>query len=237
VHHADHNPALGNTVSHFNHVDLFEPMAKLCAQDLNKSVIFLPTSSHDSGAKTFDYPIQQFSTVTAGSAGKFAMSGDLSLSSIVQESLQTCGGKHYHFGELSAEQVQLIQASLAQASIDSALFVYMGNVPSLWESLLAIDAHIFLGSAPTPGGKSNLEASGAAYPLLAYVPADAPRYLYVGAEAQIGLTWSTLNTLSLGLRAIMAEHARFSQQSRQFYVSNCSSGMFKQKLMQLCDAA
>jgi len=237
VHHADHNPALGNTVSHFNHVDLFEPMAKLCAQDLNKSVIFLPTSSHDSGAKTFDYPIQQFSTVTAGSAGKFVMNGDLNLSSIVQESLQTCGGKHYHFGELSAEQVLLIQDNLAQASIDPALFVYMGNVPSLWESLLAIDAHIFLGSAPTPGGKSNLEASGAAYPLLAYVPADAPRYLYVGAEAKIGLTWSTLNTLSLGLRTIMAGHAQFSQQSRQFYVSNCSSGMFKQKLMQLCDAA
>jgi predicted O-linked N-acetylglucosamine transferase (SPINDLY family) len=236
VHHADHNPALGNTVSHFNHVDLFEPMAKLCAQDLSKSVTLLPTSSHDLGAKTFDYPIQQFSTVTAGSAGKFTMTGDLSLSSIIRASLTTCGGKHYHFGELSAEQVQLIQDSLVQASIDPALFVYVGNVPSLWESLLAIDAHIFLGSAPTPGGKSNLEASGAAYPLLAYVPADAPRYLYVGAEAQIGLMWSTLNTLTVGLRTVMAEHAKFSQQSRQFYVSNFSSDTFKQKLIQLCDA-
>lgn len=235
VHHADHNPALGNTVSHFNHVDLFEPMAKLCAQDLNKPVTFLPTSSKDFGEKTFTYPIQGFSTVTAGSAGKFAMSGELSLSGIVLASLKTCGGKHYHFGDLSAEQEQMVRDGLTKVSMDPALFVYLGNVPSLWEGLLAIDAHIFLGSAPTPGGKSNLEATGAAYPLLAYVPIDAPRYLYVGAEAQVGLTWSTLEELVLGLRTVMGEHVRLSQQSRQFYVSNCSSDTFKQKLIQLCN--
>ncbi len=235
VHHADHNPALGNTVSHFNHVDLFEPMAKLCAHDLNKPVTFLPTSSRDFGEKTFTYPIQGFATVTAGSAGKFAMDGELSLSGIVLTSLKTCGGKHYHFGDLSAEQEQVVRDGLTKASMDHALFVYLGNVPSLWEGLLTIDAHIFLGSAPTPGGKSNLEAAGAAYPLLAYVPVDAPRYLYVGAEAQVGLTWSTLEELVLGLRKVMGEHVKLSQQSRQFYVSNCSSDTFKQKLMQLCN--
>lgn len=237
VHHADHNPALGSALAHFKHVDLFEPMAKLCAEDLKKVVEYLPTSSNDLGAKEFDYPIQQFSTVTAGSAGKFATTGELSLSGIVRESLKACGSKHYHFGDLSAEHVQLIQEDLKQALIDPALFVYIGNVPSLWDSLRSIDAHIFLGSAPTPGGKSNLEALGAAYPLLAYVPSDAPRYLYVGAEVQIGLTWATLSELALGLKTIMAEHGKFSQQSRQFYVSNCASGAFKQKLIQLCNAA
>lgn len=236
VHHADHNPALGNTVAHFNHVDLFEPMAKLCAQDLNKAVTFLPTSANDSGAKQFAYPIQAFSTVTAGSAGKFVLSGELSLGNIVRECLKTCGGKHYHFGDLSAEHLQAVQDMLVQSSIDPALFVYLGNVPSLWEGLRTIDAHIFIGSAPTPGGKSNMEAAGAAYPLLAYIPTDAPRYLYVGAEAHIGLTWATLDALVSGLKQVKAEHAQLSQQSRQFYVANCSSDMFKQKLTQLCDA-
>jgi len=236
VHHADHNPALGCTVAHFNHVDLFESIAKLCAQDLNKPVIFLPTSSNDLGAKKFVYPIQQFSTVTAGSAGKFCMTGEVSLSRIIIESLKVCGGKHYHFGELSVEQIQTIQNDLKQAAIDSELFVYLGNVPSLWDGLCSIDAHIFLGSAPTPGGKSNLEASGAAYPLLAYVPADAPRYLYVGAEAQIGLNWTNIAELTSGLKTMMANHEEFSRQSRQFYLSNCSSDAFKQKLTQLCDA-
>jgi len=236
VHHADHNPALGCTVAHFNHVDLFESIAKLCAQDLNKPVIFLPTSSNDLGAKDFVYPIQQFSTVTAGSSGKFCMTGEVSLSRIIIESLKVCGGKHYHFGELSVEQIQTIQNDLKQAAIDSELFVYLGNVPSLWDGLCSIDAHIFLGSAPTPGGKSNLEASGAAYPLLAYVPADAPRYLYVGAEAQIGLNWTNIAELTSGLKTMMANHEEFSRQSRQFYLSNCSSDAFKQKLTQLCDA-
>lgn len=236
VHHADHNPALGCTVAHFNHVDLFDSIAKLCAQDLNKSVIFLPTSSNDLGAKKFGYPIQQFSTVTAGSAGKFSMTGEVSLSRIIIESLKVCGGKHYHFGELSVEQIQTIQNDLQQAAININLFVYLGNVPSLWDGLCSNDAHIFLGSAPTPGGKSNLEASGAAYPLLAYVPADAPRYLYVGAEAQIGLTWTSIAELTSGLMTMMENHEEFSQQSRQFYLANCSSEAFKHKLTQLCDA-
>lgn len=235
VHHADHNPALGNTISHFNHIDLFEPMAKLCAQDLNKPVTVLPTSSDDLGVKKFDYPIQAFSTVTAGSVGKFAMSGELSLGIIVRECLKICGGKHYHFGDLSAEQVQVVQDTLAQSSINPALFVYMGNVPSLWEALRTIDAHIFLGSVPTPGGKSNLEAAGAGYPMLAYIPTDTPRYLYVGVERQIGVTWSTLDEMKTGLSNLMTEHMRYSQQSRQFYISNCSSSKFKQKLTQLCD--
>ncbi|MDP3086806.1 MAG: tetratricopeptide repeat protein [Methylotenera sp.] len=236
VHHADHNPALGCTVAHFNHVDLFESIAKLCAQDLDKPVIFLPTSSNDLGAKKFVYPIEQFSTVTAGSTGKFSMTGEVSLSRIVIESLKVCGGKHYHFGELSVEHLQTIQNDLKQAAIDSELFVYLGNVPSLWDGLCSIDAHIFLGSAPIPGGKSNLEASGAAYPLLAYVPADAPRYLYVGAEAQIGLNWTNIAELTSGLKTMMANHEEFSRQSRQFYLSNCSSDAFKQKLTRLCDA-
>ena len=236
LHHADHNPALGNTVAHFNHVDLFAPMAKLCAQDLNKPVTFLPTSADDLGVKQFDYPIHTFSTVTAGSAGKFTMSGELSLGNIVRVCLQTCGGKHYHFGDLSAEQMQMVHDALVEASIDPALFVYLGNVPSLWEGVRTIDAHIFIGSAPTPGGKSNLEAAGAAYPLVVYIPTDPPRYLYVGAEAQIGLRWATLDELVLGLEQAKLQHAGLAQQSRQFYVSNCSSDMFKQKLMQLCNA-
>jgi len=235
VHHADHNPALGSTVAHFNHVDLFESIAKLCAQDLNKPVIFLPTSSNDLGAKKFVYPIQQFSTVTAGSAGKFSMTGEVSLSRIVIESLKVCGGKHYHFGELSVEQIQTIQNDLKQAAIDSKLFVYLGNVPSLWQSLLALDAHVYLGSAPTPGYKSSLEASGAAYPLLTYVPIDKPRYLHVGVEAQAGQTWASIDALISGLKAIMDNHERLSQESRLFYLSNCSSDSFKQKIVALCD--
>lgn len=234
VHHADHNPALGNTVSHFNHIDLFEPMAKLCAQDLNKRVTLLPTSSNDLGGKKFVYPIQGFSTVTAGSAGKFSMTGEICLSQIVTESLKTCGGKHYHYGNLSAENVQLIRDALQAASLDPALFVYMGNVPSLWQSLLALDAHIFLGSAPTPGYKSSLEASGAAYPLLTYVPIDKPRYLHVGAEEQAGQSWATMDALISGLKVIMDNHERLSHESRLFYLSNCSSDSFKQKIVALC---
>jgi len=113
--------------------------------------------------------------------------------------------------------------------------VYLGNVPSLWQSLLALDAHVYLGSAPTPGYKSSLEASGAAYPLLTYVPIDKPRYLHVGVEAQAGQTWASIDALISGLKAIMDNHERLSQESRLFYLSNCSSDSFKQKIVALCD--
>ncbi len=233
VHHADHNPALGNTVEHFQHVDLFRGIAELCAEDLKKEVILLPTAASDCGAKKFNYPIESFSTVTAGSFGKFMMFGELSLPNIIVATLSTCRGKHYHFGDIPTEYLELINEQLIDAGLKPESFVYMGTVPSLWKSLLEIDAHVFIGSAPKRGGKSEIEAQGASYPLLIYKDIDAPKYLNVASCNASTIHWSAISDLKAGLAAIMVNHAARSAESRQFYLENYAKENFIKVISEL----
>ena len=233
IHHADHNPALGNTVKHFQHVDLFMDMKELCAEDLKKEVILLPTTASDCGVKTNNYPIEIFSTVTAGSFGKFMILGELSLPNIIVTALRTCRGKHYHFGNIPTECLEMINRQLIDAGLKPESFLCMGNVPSLWRSLLEIDAHIFIGSAPTRGGKSEIEAQGASYPLLIYKDIDSPKYLNVASCNVSTIYWSAISDLKAGLEAIMVNHAARSAESRKFYLENNAKEKFTKVISEL----
>jgi protein O-GlcNAc transferase len=233
IHHADHNPALGNHVKHLKHVDLFEARSKLCQQDLHTETIYLPTTASDQGAKSFIYPIKTFSTVTAGTFAKFQTTGALSLASIVMASLQISRGHHYHFGEIPSEQLALIYAAINEAGYKDDHFVYMGNVPSLWQALLEIDAHIFIGSAPVMGAKSDIEAQGAGYPLLAYKEKHSPRHLNVGSHSAETIYWSNIDEFKHGLEKTMSSHQHLSQSARDFYLTSCSEEQFKQVIKNL----
>jgi len=235
VHHADHNPAIGNHVKHFLHVDLFDARAKLCAEDLKKKTVYLPTTSADHGRKLFQYPIQTFSTVSAGSFGKFSMMGEYSLPNIIIESINMTNGLHYHFGQIDDASLAQIYADLKAASILPEKFVYMGNVPSLWHALQEIDAHLFLGAFPVMGAKADIDAQGLGYPLIAYKEALGPRHLNVGSHNPSVIYWSSISAFKLALQQTMREHQTLSNAARAYYEAHCSEALFKQKLLQLCD--
>lgn len=220
VHHADHNTSLGCHVKHFHHIDLFEDIAKLCAADLKRSVHVLPIHANDMSQQAFHYPIERFSTVSAGTSNKFTFSGAVNFAELIVSAIRTCGGKHYHFGELTDEQVQLIHAHLTRAEIAKESFVYMGNVPSLWTGLLAIDAHIYVGSFPMRGGKGEIEAQGASFPLLIYRDPNDPKYLNVAHCNALTKTWHDQSGFCEGLRSIMLTHQACSSESRHFYLKH-----------------
>jgi protein O-GlcNAc transferase len=222
VHHADHNPALGNHIKHLKHVDLFSERAHNCQQDLHVKTFFMPTTAEDMGVKEFDAPINTYSTVTAGSFGKFLTQGPLSLSAIVVTALTSTGGLHYHFGEIPTENLSALLAELQAAGCDSSRFNYMGNVASLWQSLKAIDAHIYIGSAPLMGAKSDIEAQGAGYPLVAYKASNSPRHLNVGGHNNQTQYWHDVIGLKAGLSFAMQHHAQLSMAARNFYQSECT---------------
>lgn len=234
VHHADHNPALGNMIKHFHHIDLFSKMVESCSNLLNKKIEFLPITASDLGEKKFTYPIQCYSTVTAGSFGKFTTEGELSLINIIKVSMRVCHGKHFHFGYIPDEYIDVIRANLVVDDLDPERFVYMGNVPTLWGSLLEIDAHIYLGSAPIGGGKANTEAQGSGYPLLIYKDASGPIHLNLGNQNDSALLWSTMDELKNNLLKVMQSHRENSFQSRQFYLQHCNFDDFRKKLTNLC---
>ena len=233
IHHADHNLAIGNAIPHLKHIDLFGGRAIHCHEDLGLETQCLPTTSHDLGAKVFATDIQQFATVTAGSFGKFKNDGPLALATIVAESLHTTGGKHYHFGEMPQQALEGVRQTLSQQGLDPDNFVYMGNVPSLWKALQDIDGHIFVGSAPIMGAKSDIEAQGAGYPLLAYRAVDCPRHMNVGSHAPETHYWHDMVSFKAALQDIMANHAGLSASARAYYEAACSMQTYQQMLMDM----
>jgi predicted O-linked N-acetylglucosamine transferase (SPINDLY family) len=220
VHHADHNSSLGSYVNHFHHVDLFVDIASQCKQDLKRDVSVLPIHAEDFGGKQFNYPVKQFSTVSAGTSNKFDFSGAINFAEVIAASIKTCGGKHYHFGAIGEDQLKLIRTHLAQASIAPESFIYMGNVPSLWNGLLEIDAHIYVGSFPKRGGKGEIEAQGAGYPLLIYKDPEDPKYLNVANCNPLTQNWYTQSDFCEGLRSIMFDHEKYALESRRFYLAH-----------------
>jgi predicted O-linked N-acetylglucosamine transferase (SPINDLY family) len=220
IHHADHNVALGNHVEHLKHVDLFTDIATQCTSDLKHEVTVLPIYAQDFGCKVISYPVKLFSTVSAGTSNKFDYAGSVNFAEVIIASIQTCGGKHYHFGTLSDNQLDLIRAHLAKASIGPESFVYMGNVSSLWNSLLEIDAHIYIGSFPKRGGKGEIEAQGAGYPLLIYKDPEDPKYLNVANCNPLTQNWHTQSDFCEGLRSIMCDHEKYASESRRFYLAH-----------------
>ncbi|SCZ87080.1 tetratricopeptide repeat protein [Nitrosomonas mobilis] len=222
IHHADHNPALGSHIKHLRHVDLFEERAKLCYEDLQVDTQLLPTTATDQGQKLFEYPVQGYSTVTAGSFGKFSMTGPLSLPDIIIESLKVTDGRHYHFGDIPDEQLAHISQAIESAGCNPHQFIYKGNVASLWQALLEIDAHIYIGSAPIIGAKSAIEAQGVGYALLAYNQENRPRHLNIGGHNSDTVYWSNIESLREGLWKVMVNHAYYSNAAKAFYASNCT---------------
>jgi protein O-GlcNAc transferase len=220
IHHADHNPSLGGHVKHFHHVDLFADIARLCANDLKRDVSVLPIYAKDLGRKQFHYPIKRFSTVSAGTSNKFNFFGPVHFAELIVSAIRTCGGKHYHFGGLSDEQIQLIHAHLTRAEIATESFIYMGNVSSLWNGLLTIDAHIYIGSFPMRGGKGEIEAQGASFPLLIYKDPNDPKYLNVAHCNPLTQNWHDQSDFCEGLRSIILAHQKCSSESRDFYLTH-----------------
>ena len=105
---------------------------------------------------------------------------------------------------------------------------------SLWHALGAIDAHIYLGSAPVAGGRAAIEAQGCGYPL-AFHRGDDPGSLLDADSiyANKGLGWRTLPELSALLKRMGAEQAALSAQARSFYEQRYSREQFVRVLSAL----
>lgn len=230
IHHADHNLSVGSGVPHLKHVDLYGQRAINCHEDLDRETLFLPTTAVDQGIKTFDYTSGKLNTVTAGTFAKFKTEGAIAFQELVCQALYLGEGQHYHFGEIQAPVLQQVRDYLTQKGLDVARFVYMGNVPSLWQALLEIDAHVFIGSAPIMGAKSDIEAQGAGYPLLAFKALDCPRHLNVGSHAPETIYWHDMETFIAGLKALNADHSKYAKAARTYYEQACSMNAYQEVL-------
>jgi hypothetical protein len=238
VHHADHNPSLGCTLSALRHVDLSEGVRELCARHLPNAPALLPLYVEDLGVKAFNAVRgADCSVATSGHPAKFARTGPVALAQMVRATLTAVRGCHYHIGPLDADWVAEIRASLQAVGIDGQRFVHVGLVPSVWQSLKALDAAFYVASAPLGGGRVAIEAQGCGYPVLYFenrahtsLPANHP--LYASHE----LKWTGPDELSAVLAAATAHHQVLSQRARAHYEARFSRAPYRAALQQILRA-
>ena len=177
------------------------------------------------------------STVTAGRFQKFSGHGPFSYQKIVRTILDAINGHHHHIGELSESFIHTLRSHLKEHGIDPDRFVYLGPVPSLWEALKTMDAQVYIGSAPTSGGYSPIEAQGCGYPVLPFNGFDEGSVLAdLSFYADPELAWPDLETLGMTLKNIKPRLAELNLQAREFYEMNYSRSRFRDSLQKLMKA-
>ncbi len=158
----------------------------------------------------------------------------MALEAIVHTVLTQTEGRFYFIGPLEADWVAQVQAYLAQQGLDPARFVPLGVVPSVWNTLLALDAHLYLGSAPVGGGRAAIEAQGCGYPLAFFRVNDPASVLTVDSVyADKRLGWSNLGELAALLKVVGPNLPSLSAASRALYVERFSRTEFVRVLREI----
>ena len=239
LHHADHNPSLGCTLPGMVHVDVTSSRQRICTEHLHTKAYLMPLHIQDLLPKDPNAfsEATTLSTVTAGRFQKFSGHGPFSYQKIVRTILDAINGRHHHIGELSDSFIHTLRSHLKEHGIDPDRFVYLGPVPSLWEALKTMDAQVYVGSAPTSGGYSPIEAQGCGYPVLPFNGFDAGSVLAdLSFYAAPELAWPDLETLSTTLKNIKPRLTELNQQARRFYEMNYSRSRFQDSLQKLMKA-
>lgn len=236
IHHCDHHPSLGNTIPGVHHVDFVKEMATTCASSLDRETLVLPLYVPDQGMKAFaGIEGNKISAVTSGAYVKYARTGPVALQYIAETVLRSLDGQFFHIGAIDPDWIQEVKQYLASIGIDPQRFVALGGVKSVWQTLLHLDAHIYIGSAPTGGGRAATEAQGCGYPLVYHRISD--QGVALGSSslyANQDLGWSTQAELAALLKSIGPHHQTLSKTSRSFYEQYCSQAQFKRVLDSIC---
>jgi len=220
VHHCDHNPSLGGTLAGVGHVDFTRELAEVCERTLQRPTLVMPLHVPDAGVRRFA-AIQgrEWSVVTSGSHIKFARAGKVALQAIACTVLKACDGRFTHIGPLAEDWQVEIRAHLAAQGLDPARFVTLGPVPSLWQTLAGLDAHLYLGSAPAGGGRAAIEAQGCGFPVAFYrSDIEASTTLKVDSVyASATLGWAGLDDLPQLLADFPGRQGALSATARALY--------------------
>ena len=234
-HHGDHNPSVGCTIAGLVHVDLSKGAQDECANHLSLAPRLLPLHAPDRGLKVFpEVCNNNFSVVSSGHPAKFMRNGPMALQLIVLAALTAVRGAYHHIGPLDDGWVKEIRQHLGAHAIDPSRFVHHGLVPSLWDHLKALDAAVYIGSAPIGGGRAAIEAQGCGYPLAYFESAQAYGLAdNEGLYATRSLKWATPDELASVLASVGSSHKELNRQARQLYLDTHSHRQFKQALKQL----
>ena len=230
LHHCNYNPTLGATRQDYIHVDLMQSDVEMCRDTGMVKPILLPLHVElPERLKPVEAVLRSsnFKTATSTRSNKIVFKGPLAYQKIVSSIISTTQSKHYHVGDLSVRQIEIIQNELKAEGLDHLNFVHIGIVQSVSQALLDLGIDIYISSAPTVGGKTLIEALAAGIPVLSYANSSSDfildRYQARFLDKEIG-TWSSLNELEIRLQEFDLEES--SNKVRNLYNNKYSRDAF-----------
>ena len=238
IHHADHRPSLGATISHYIHVDLSVGVQRICNGVLNENPCLLHlTSSHEEERKFKFEDNEEISTVTSGNFNKFIFHGEFDYKKIVLEVLLSINGLHHHIGELSEINISNIKNYLIENRIDDSRFVYHGAVQSLAETLQNLNASIYFESAPFVGLTAGIEALSIGLPVVRFMYSGNDRWIlreiacYMYPENMPG--WFDTSGIFSAIQEATENINLLSIEAHHFYKENYSKNIFRERIISL----
>lgn len=234
VHHADRQPTSGLHIRGLELVDLSPFTAAFSRLVLEKRGQFVPLTLADTC--TGERPAFSLRsgghlvTASSGSAIKFGAQ----YPEVVARTIQTTGGRHMHIGHLKKAQREAVAAELSRYGCDPQAFEYIKWVPSLARALWELGVDLLIGSMPTGGARTKIEACCAATPILTFNPPGAPRFGVSHIQPESLPLWQTVDELVALIEAIdLAWLEHHSRRVRDYFVQNHHPDLLRKSLLGL----
>lgn len=219
IHHGDHHLSLGVTCERFRHVDLANMAYQNCRHELGvRDNIYWPLilrKDVDARQKEFNKD-RRWRSCSVGRAEKFAANGyAFDYARLLPEILKATGGTHVHIGPVPNSLRDAIEKNFAESGVPLDRITFISYAPSVAQALIDEDIDLFIGSFPTGGGKSTIEAMAAGIPLLMHQ--NYLHRMFCGADVAYpgALTWQTEEELFKAIAGLsadkMSDHARRSR--------------------------
>lgn len=242
VRHADTCPSLGGELTGATHLAIRREQVDLLKADLPELVCHALPLSHSSpsasprAARTGFFPNGVFTTTSAGGDHKFQTEGALGLPQMLCGIIRASQGRHLHLGAVSPVLQATCYAALESAQIPQDRLQFLGDVPSIRDTLDAHHADLFLASFPIGGGLTTSEVAAAGVPIALYDPGPqdpGARYRSgAGHRPAQALVWTSPEDLFAFLRrdADDVRLMKMSQDSAAWYNRHLSPDRFARRL-------
>lgn len=233
VHHCDHNPGLGATRSDYIHLDVSPPAHELCKSIPALSPIFLGLSIADSGRVAAAADRAGLVGVTCATAYKYTGRCEFSYAEFLAAMFAEGVEKLFHIGEVPQAQQDQIRAEIRALRQDERRIEFVGNVPSLAQSLKQIAPDFFLCSYPVGGGKAMIEAMSVGLPTISpRAPTTLP-LICADLSMGVSLTIEKLEEVPAAFKKLRAEKQELGERNREMFDRHYSMTAFHRKLSEL----
>lgn len=178
IHHTDHQPCFGASLSAFKHLDVTYACHKACREHVLRSEYIGMSLPFFDQAKW--RPAQSASPLhlaTSGTQRKYVGTARYRWVDWASSALKAGVSTIKHIGPVSDDFRDHVHGALALEGVDKDRYEFLGGVRSVSNKLVECSANLYLSSYPESGFRGNLEALSCGIPVLVLEDSSTPDLL------------------------------------------------------------